>query len=368
MDPRALLLTGLGLLVVAGGAEAFVRGASRLAAAAGLPPLVIGLTLVSFGTSAPELAVGVRASLDGLPELALGNVVGSNIFNVLFILGISALLRPVSVGRQVVRREIPLMIGVSVALVLAAVDGGVGRIEGVVLLLGVGAYTTWAILAGSREEGAEEPGAAPPEAPPEEPGPWWVQLAWMAGGLAGLVAGSAWLVDGASRVALAAGVDHVVVGLTVVAVGTSLPEAATSVVAALRGERDIAVGNVIGSNVFNVLAIVGASAAVAGDGLPVSPGMLRFDLPVMLAVAVACLPIFLTGWTISRWEGALFLGYYGAYMTVLVLDARGHAALETFTRAMWLFVIPLTLFGVGCVLLRALGYDGPDPRDPSGGG
>ncbi|MBW3535630.1 MAG: calcium/sodium antiporter [Gemmatimonadetes bacterium] len=345
-----LLILG-GLVLLVGGAELLVRGATRLASAAGIPSLVIGLTVVAFGTSAPEMAVSVGATLQGDSDIALGNVVGSNIFNVLFILGASALVAPLVVDRRMVREQVPLMVAVSGLLIVLALDGSVGRIEGLVLFGGVLAFTTFLIRRGRRESTAAA-ASAPPMETIAGTGGVVRSGVYVAAGLALLVAGAHGLVTGAQELARAAGLSELVIGLTVVAAGTSLPELATSIVATLRGERDIAVGNVVGSNIFNILAILGVSAMVASDGVTISPGALTFDLPVMTAVAVACLPVFIGG-RIDRWEGGLFLAFYVAYAIYLGLDATNHGALDEFRAAMIWFVLPLTVLTLVVTASRA---------------
>jgi cation:H+ antiporter len=351
------LVAGLALLI--GGAELLVRGASRLATLAGISPLVVGLTVVAYGTSAPELAVSVRSALAGQADLAVGNVVGSNIFNVLVILGLSAVITPLVVRRQLVRVDVPLMIGASVLLLLLASDGRIGRGDGLVLAGGAIVYTllalrmgrTAAASDGAAEEGPLRRGAAVVAG----------HLALVGAGLAMLVVGARWLVDAAVVVARAAGLSELIIGLTLVAAGTSLPEVATSVVAALRGERDIAVGNVVGSNLFNILTVLGATAIVAPAGVAVAAPALRFDLPVMLLVAVACLPIFFTGHRIDRWEGALFLGYYVAYVAFLVLDATDHDLAGPFGLAVLAFAGPITAVTLAVLAFRALRRGGEGP-------
>lgn len=339
----ALLLFALGLVLLVGGAELLVRGAVRIAGRAGIPPLVVGLTVLAFGTSAPELAVSLGATLAGDADLALGNVVGSNIFNILFILGASALIAPLVVGREIVRQQVPLVIGISILLLLLASDGRVGRLDGLLLAAGIVLYTGILIVR-ARRAGALEPARAELPVDGARVGiP--ANLAMLALGLVTLVLGSQFLVDSARAAAAALGVSDLVIGLTLVAGGTSLPELATSIVASLRGERDIAVGNVVGSNIFNILAILGITAAVSPDGVGVPPAALTFDIPVMIAVAVVCLPIF-AGRRIDRWEGAVLLGYYVAYTVYLVLDATGHGALGEFRQAMLYFVLPLTLLTI----------------------
>jgi cation:H+ antiporter len=332
----------LGLLALVVGAEAMVRGASRLAVSWGISPLVVGLTVVAFGTSAPEMAVSVGAALSGTSDLAIGNVVGSNIANILLILGISALVAPLLVHEQIVRQEIPIMIGASLVVVAMALDGSIGRIEAGLLFAGVIAYTVFLVVQSRRaSKDAEDEFAS--EIPTSQwDRHWSVQAALVLGGLALLVLGADWLVGAAVVFAKVMGVSDLVIGLTVVAVGTSMPEIATSLIAALRGQRDIAVGNVVGSNIFNLLAVLGAAGLVSAGGLAVPDAARNFDLWVMLAVAFACLPILLTGREIARWEGAVFLGYYAFYLLYLVLAAQQHESLQAFSSVMLSYVMPLT--------------------------
>jgi cation:H+ antiporter len=349
MDMLTIGLFLVGLVLLIGGAELLVRGASTLATALRISPLVIGLTIVAYGTSAPELAVSVQSGVAGQGDLALGNVVGSNIFNVLFILGLSATIAPLVVSRQLVRRDVPLMIGVSFILLLLALDGRIGRLDGLLLFAGAMSYTAYTVIQSRREP--QPPADTAPDQHP--PAPWSVQVALVLVGLGMLVLGSRWLVNGAVVFAETLGVSELIIGLTIVAAGTSLPEVATSVLATLRGERDIAVGNVVGSNIFNVLSVLGLTGLVSPAAISVSGAALAFDIPVMLAVAVACLPIFFTGYLIARWEGLLFLGYYVAYTLYLVLNATHHDTLPLFNTVMLLFVLPLTAITLLVVALRA---------------
>ena len=340
-----MFLAGLVCLVV--GAEALVRGAAKLAFRVGISPLVVGLTIVAFGTSAPEVAVSLDAALGGRTDIAIGNVVGSNIFNVLFILGISALIVPLVVNVQVVRQEVPVMIGASLLLPALGADGRIGPVDGIVLCSLLVAYTVFLVRQSRRETRAAqaEYGA---EFTPATAGGWdstiAAQLGLMGGGLALLVVGSEWLVDASIAFAQALGVSDLVIGLTIVAAGTSMPEVATSIAAAIKGERDIAVGNVVGSNTFNIVGCVGVSAVAAGaDGLVMPAAVMRFDIWVMVAVALACLPVFITGRQIARWEGGVFVAYYAAYVIYLVLAAQRHDALPAFSAAMLTFVVPITV-------------------------
>lgn len=352
-----LFIAGLAALVI--GAEALVRGASRLALTLGISPLVVGLTIVAFGTSAPEVAVAVGASLEGRTDIAMGNVVGSNIFNVLFILGLSALITPLAVAVQIVRQEVPIMVGASLLVLVFALDGRIGASDAAMLAGLLLAYTVFLVVQSRRETQASRDAYQGDE--PARAGGWdahWaVQLLLMAIGLALLVLGSGWLVEAATVFAKALGVSDLVIGLTIVAAGTSMPEVATSVMAAIRGQRDIAVGNVVGSSTFNLLGCLGLAGLVSADGLSVAPALLNFDIWVMLATAFACLPVFLTGREIARWEGALFLGYYGAYVAFLILSAKQHAALPAYSAIMLGFVVPLTVVTLVVASLR---------RKPSG--
>lgn len=310
-----------GFALLIGGAEFLVRGASRLAITVGVSPLVVGLTVVAYGTSAPEIAVSAAASLAGKPDLTLGNVVGSNICNVLLVLGSAALLTPIAVDRRLVRQEVPMMIGVSVLVLWMAWSGGaIGRVESSLLLFGALVYTVFTAVQGRRGRAPDLESVAGP-ARGAVARSVTVQLLLIVVGLAGLVVGSDWLVQGATEIARMFGASELVIGLTVVAIGTSLPEVATSVVAAIRGERDLAVGNVVGSNLLNLLAVLGVAGAVGGVAIPVPAEALAFDLPVMVAVAFVCLPVMWTGARIERWEGILLLAYYVAYLTFLVRAA-----------------------------------------------
>jgi cation:H+ antiporter len=330
-----LFVVGLVLLIV--GAELLVRGASRLAAAMGISPLIIGLTVVAFGTSSPELVVSVQASLGGNPNLALGNVVGSNIFNVLLILGLSAAISPLIISQQLIRLDVPLMVAISALTWFFAQNGAIDRWEGVLLFLLLIGYIVFSIYISRRESKAVQ------QEYEEKQGNWLVDILFVAIGLGGLALGSRWLVESATVFAEALGVSPFIIGLTIVAAGTSLPEVATSVLASIRGERDIAVGNVVGSNLFNLMAVLGISSAISPTGVTVPEAALRFDLPVMVMVAVACLPIFFTGSRLSRWEGWLFLGYYVIYTLYLILLTTNSEYLMIFSQIMLYAVIPATV-------------------------
>jgi cation:H+ antiporter len=349
-----LFLAGLALLLL--GAELLVRGASRLAFAAGVSPLVVGLTIVAFGTSSPELAVGVQDAMSGAGGLALGNVVGSNIANVLLILGLSAVIAPLTVAPQLVRQEVPIMIGVSLLVLLLSLDGAIGRLDGALLLAGAVVYTAFSLIQARRESRRVQQEYAEALEPPLPSGArgLTLNLLLVVVGLVMLTLGAGWLVDGAVAFATLIGVSELIIGLTIVAVGTSLPEVAATLLAGARGERDIAVGNAIGSCLFNLLAVLGVTALVAPGGLPVPQAALRFDIPVMIATALACLPIFVNRGAILRWEGGVFLGYYAAYTAYLLLAATNHALLGAFSAVMLAFVIPLTALTLLVILVRFL--------------
>jgi cation:H+ antiporter len=354
-----LLVFLAGLLALVVGADLLVRGASRLALSFGISPLVVGLTIVAMGTSSPEMAVSVGAALSNRTDIAMGNVVGSNIFNVLFILGLSALITPLAVNAQIIRQEVPIMIGTSLLLLAFALDGKVGYWESCFLLVLLLAYTVFLILQSRRQtQDTRDEYEHELVKTSRWDAHWAVQLLLIGLGLALLVFGSDWLVTAAAAFAKAVGVSDLVIGLTIVAAGTSLPEVATSVIAAIRKERDIAIGNVIGSNIFNILGCLGLTGVVAAGGLPIAAGLLNFDIWVMLAVALACLPVFVSGREIARWEGGVFLAYYVAYTAYVVLTAQQHAALPVFGTAMLSFVIPLTVVTLVVVTLRPAPHAG----------
>ncbi|QFG67623.1 calcium/sodium antiporter [Ornithinimicrobium pratense] len=370
----------LGVVLLVGGAELLVRGAASLAVRAGMSSLVVGLTVVAAATSTPELAVTLGAVLDGETGLAIGNVVGSNIANILLILGASALIAPLAVRRVLVRMDIPYLIGLAILTLFFALDGRISRLEGGILLLLLGVHTALALWLSRRDgdgqagEGKDAAGREPPGEPtaPRSPGPgqgatatkprslakgpWQVVLAayrnpgvlvailLVVVGVGLLVLGARVLVTGAVNIASAMGVSGLVIGLTVVAIGTSLPELATSLIAALRGERDIAVGNIVGSCIFNLGLVLGLPALLApGGGLEIPGPAIALDIPLMIAATVALAPVAFTGYRVGRREGGLFMALYIAYVGFVVLDATRHDALEGFTTVMVVLVLPLVL-------------------------
>jgi cation:H+ antiporter len=345
---------GAGLIFLIAGGEILVRGASVLATLLRISPLVIGLTVVAFGTSAPELAVSVQAAHAGSGDLAMGNLVGSNIANVLLVLGLAAVLAPVTVSSKLVQFDVPLMIGASLLLLLFGLNGAIQAWEGILLVGLLAAYNVWSLRQGRAESESVKDAFA--RAAPAAGGSRFAVLTSGVLVLLGLLflgLGARWLVDGAVGIARLMGVQELVIGLTVVAIGTSMPELVTTIVGSLRGHRDLAVGNVVGSNLFNILGVLGVASIVAPDGIPVSQAALALDIPIMIASAVACLPIFFTGHRIDRWEGVLFLLYYLAYMIYLVLDATEHSASAGFGLVITGFVMPLTVVTLVVCVLRS---------------
>jgi cation:H+ antiporter len=353
-----LLLGGLGLLAVGG--ELLVRGSSGIASALGMSRLVVGLTVVSIATSAPEFAVTMQAVTSGSPGLAVGNVVGSNIANVLLVLGVAAAITPLTVKSRIVKLDVPVMIGLSVLVTIFAINGVIASWQGALLMALLAVYLLRAISLGRRDEKAETQALLPDwnDQTGESGGEQDVEVATASSlgprmmaadigliivGVTLLVFGAQLLVDGATRIAVSVGLSDVIVGLTVVAIGTSLPELATAVVAVLRGETDLAVGNAIGSSIFNLGAVLGFAALISPGGISIPESAAHFDFIVMTAVAVLLLPVVYTGRAIARWEGWLFLGYYAAYLLYLLLASSQHDALKPFSFAMLIFVVPITV-------------------------
>lgn len=309
-----LLSVFAGLVLLALGAEGLVRGSTSAALRLGITPLVIGLTIVAFGTGTPELLVSVEAAITGNSGIALGNIVGSNISNVGLILGCAALARPLRVRSGLLRREVPLMIAVTFVLCLMLLDGVLGRLEGALLFAGSIAYTIGAYLLARRDRNLEVAAQFEDMSRPLTRARWLDGL-YIAAGLAALVLGARFLVSGATVVALQLGMSQVVIGLTVVAIGTSMPELATSVVAALRDEADVAFGNVLGSNILNILCILGLVALIHPIRVA---GLSKLDVAVLAGSALVLLPLMWRGSILNRWEGAALLVGYGVYMAALV--------------------------------------------------
>lgn len=345
----------VGLVCLVAGAELLVRGAASIATRLGIAPVIIGLTVVAFGTSAPELAVSVSAGIGGNGDVAFGNVAGSNIVNILLILGGSAVIGTLAVTQRIIRIDIPLLIGASLVALVLSLDNEIGRLDGVVLFAGIVAYTWWLIRAARNEraEVLDEYDEAVDELEVEvvdKPLP--VQVGLVVVGLVILVAGSQLLVASATDIAEDLGVSDLVIGLTVVAVGTSLPELATSFLASFRGQRDIAVGNVVGSNLFNLMCVLGLTGIVTPDPIPVADSSLQVDFPVMVAATIVLVPIIWKGFEIRRWEGLVLMAFYAVYVTFLILDAGESEAVDV-VGPLALVVTPLVLLGFTLAALQA---------------
>ncbi len=340
-----------GLMALGIGGELLVRASVQLARGLGLTPLLIGVTVVSLGTSAPELAVSLEAAVEGKAEVSVGNVVGSNLLNTLVVLGVSAMIVPLVVAQRLVWWDVPVMIAASVLVLALGHDGWLHASDGILMLLLLGAYLVMAVVFSRRESAAVE---AEYEREFDDDGGMSVpkSVVILVAGLALLIFGAGWFVEAASVMAIAFGVSELVVSLTVVAIGTSLPELVTAVVAALRGQNDIAVGNVVGSNIMNLLLILGISSLFATGGLEVARQVVAFDLPFCIASAIACLPIFWTGHRMERSEGALFLVAYAVYLIDLVLTATGHPGGAVARDTLYFVVGPLMALSIIVSLVR----------------
>ncbi len=315
-----LILIGLGALTI--GAELVVRSGSRLARRIGVPPILVGLTIVSLGTSFPELAIGIDAVRSGAGSLALGNIAGTNVVNLLFIFGLSAAIRPIALGLQTLRLDAPAMAAASVLLFAFALDGSLTVTEGAILVAAGVVYTLLLVRQTRRENDtvvAEFAEQYPEDRHDGPRGVLLIHLVQLIAGLAVIVIGAQWLVDGAVGVAREFGVSDALIGLTIVAIGTSAPELATTVVSTIRGDRDIAIGNLIGSSTYNLTVILGGSLLFAGGGISVDPQLVAVDLPVMVATALICIPVFLTGRLVTRLEGCAFVAGYAVYLAYLLI-------------------------------------------------
>jgi cation:H+ antiporter len=350
---NSLVLVACGLVLLVVGADALVSGASRIAQRFGIPPLIIGLTIVAIGTSMPEITVSATAAISGNSALALGNVVGSNIFNVLLILGLAAVILPLSVHVSLIRQEVPVMVGFSLLLFVLVFDGSLSKLEAALLFV-LGVVYLLLLLVQARR--AAIAGQDFPVDLPDVSG--WLSRVPAALlivlGLVGLVGGAQLLVQGASAIALSIGVSELVVGLTVVAIGTSLPEVAASVAAALRGQRDIAIGNVVGSNIFNIALCLGLAGLVAPDGLEAPQQLIAFDMRVMVVVALVLLPLIITEYEVSRQEGLLLLFWSAVYLVWTVLTATGNPHLSWFSDIVLLGLLPATIVFLGATVITTL--------------
>ena len=301
-----IVLIIIGVALVLFGADRLTEGASALARRMNVPEIIIGLTIVAAGTSAPELFVSLVSALKGTPDLAVGNVVGSNTMNAMLIVGCAAMVAPMTISRSTVKKDIPFSVVASVLLILLALDSFLGRVDGIILLAGFAVFMVYTLMQAKASSASEVQA---------ETSPVWKNIVYLLGGLLGLVLGSNLFVDSASSVAYALDISEGVVGLTVVAGGTSLPELATSVVAARKGQSAIAIGNVIGSNVFNILMILGLTATICPMEIE---GITTLDMAVML-ISVTLVWLFsFTRYTVERWEGAALVGGYLVYLAWLI--------------------------------------------------
>jgi cation:H+ antiporter len=314
-----VLLVAGGLVALILGAEVLVRSSSGLASWLGVRPMMIGLTVVSLGTSVPELAIGIGASVSGSPGLAVGNIVGANLVNILLILGLSAVLVPIALDRATLRFDLPAMTAAALLLLVLSIDGTLARLDGIIMLLGALAYTAGLVRL-SRREAAQCPVVEDASGTAERHRPLRGVLL-LVFAIAVVVVGAELLVDGAVSIAESLGVSDAIIGLTIVAIGTTAPEFVTTVMSTLRGNREIAIGNLIGSSIYNICAILGLTVVVASRGVPVPDEVLAADLALLVVATAAAVPVFLSGKRISRVEGALFVASYVGYLTWL-LGAR----------------------------------------------
>ena len=343
-----------GAILLIYGANLLIKGASNLARLFGISSLVIGLTVVAFGTSAPELAVTINASASAKPDIAIGNIIGSNIFNILFILGISALISPLFVSRQLIKSELPVMIFASIVLFMLSLNLSLDWFEGGILLSFGIIYTVYMIWKSRRDEAANlKSDDEKIEGKPQKKSvPMSVALVVF--GLALLVLGSNLFVDAAVSFARMFGISELIIGLTIVSIGTSLPEVATSIMASIKGEKDMAVGNVVGSNFFNIVYILGITALINPSGLTIQSSLLYFDIPLLLFVSFVCLPLFFTGQEISRWEGALLFFFYILYVVYLIMQSTNYSGITYFNTTVLYFIFPLSLIIIFATLRNAL--------------
>ena len=348
-----LLFFILGLAGLIVGAEFFLRAVDRFGLKWGVSPMVMGLTVVAFATGAPELAISLKAAMNDSADLVLGNIIGSNIANILLILGITGLITPLQIKLRIVRIDVPIVIAMSIVLYLLALDGVLSLTDGIVLLLGLLTYSVFTFLQIRKNKvdiselyGHEEVELAT--------GTFFYvkNIGLLLAGLALIGLGANWMVSSAVTIAQLLGMSELVVGLTIVSIGTSLPEVATSITAARKGNADIAVANVLGSNLYNIMLTLGLTIVVAPGVLEVSRNALMLDMPFMIAVAVGCIPIFLTGFDLDRKDASLFLFYYAAYLIYLILEATGSEYLGWIEKGFFFGILPFTFFYIFSRLIR----------------
>lgn len=337
-----------GLVGLIGGAELFLKAVDHFGLKWGVSPLIMGLTVVAFATGAPELAISIKAATSGNADLVLGNIIGSNIANILLILGITSLISPLNITRRVVRIDVPIVIGASALVFVLAMDGSLSSIDGIILMIGLLVYsvfTFFQIKKSRDEENANEPFEFEGSVDDLAKGVYFYikNIGLLLIGLTLIVLGSNWMVDSAVSIALSLGISQLVIGLTIVSIGTSLPEVATSLSSARKGNADIAVANVMGSNLYNILLTLGLTLIIAPEVLTVSKAAINLDLPFMVAVSIVCIPIFIAGFNLTRTDGLIFLFYYVTYLSYLVLEALGSSAVPFIQKGMLFAVVPGTI-------------------------
>lgn len=352
-----ILLFIAGLAALIAGAELFLKAVDHFGLKWGVSPLIMGLTVVAFATGAPELAISIKAAATGSADLVLGNIIGSNIANILLILGITSLIAPINITRRVIRVDVPIVIAVSALVLVLALDRQLTSTDGMILLTGLIAYSvfTYFQIRKSRAEDVIEE-VFEYETDPDQlaKGAFFYikNIGFLLTGLAMIVLGSNWMVESAVTIATVLGMSELVIGLTIVSIGTSLPEVATSLSAARKGKADIAVANVLGSNLYNVLLTLGLTLIIAPNVLVVSEDAINLDLPFMVAVSIVCIPIFIAGFNLTRTDGAIFIFYYTTYLSYLVLDALGAPLAESIEILMIWIALPLTVVYMGWRMFR----------------
>ncbi len=326
-----------GLIALIAGAELLVRSVSRLAVVIGISKLIISLTVVAFGTSAPELAISIRAGIAGNTDLMLGNIIGSNITNTLLILGMAALIIPLKVHVKLIRWDVPIMIAITVAVYFFALNGAISFVECMILTCILIGYMIFLIRQGGDTDFKIKV--------KEKRKPTVILLHSVLSitGLYVLITGASWLINSSLIFAEMAGVSELTIGLTVLAIGTSLPEIVVVLIAAIRREKDIAVGSIIGSNILNFLAVLGISGLFIPGAIPVQDVLIRFDMILLIIASLLCVPIFYTGHKIVPWEGMLFLFLYFGYIFYLFLSSTEHSFVTVFTSTMLYFILPVVL-------------------------
>ena len=349
-----LLFFILGLAGLIVGAEFFLRAVDRFGLKWGVSPMVMGLTVVAFATGAPDLAISLKAAMKDSADLVLGNIIGSNIANILLILGITGFITPLQIKLRIVRIDVPIVIAMSIVLYLLALDGVLSLTDGIVLLLGLLTYSVFTFLQIRKNKVDISDLYDHDEEVELATGTLFYvkNLGLLLAGLALIALGANWMVSSAVTIAKLLGMSELVVGLTIVSIGTSLPEVATSMTAARKGNADIAVANVLGSNIYNIMLTLGLTIVVTPGVLEVSRNALMLDMPFMIAVAVGCIPIFLTGFDLDRKDASLFLFYYAGYLIYLILEATGSEYLGWIEKGFFFGILPFTFFYIFSRLIR----------------